>query len=236
MTALVLHTLFKVWIAFEASRQLGADRQSGALELLLCTPLSVHEIVRGQWLGLLRQFGPPAFVVCVADVIFFLAGRPFSQNDRFEWLLLCAAGVSVFLLDLITISWTAMWLGLMRRRTGQGGINALVRICGLPWILFGIFTATMAALDEWQVIQMHRFSNWMLPIWWMMSVVIALFFGLNAYRQLHQNLRAVAAERYVGRGAAWGRALGLAFGRMRAGEITPPPAGPVAGAGPSSLR
>ncbi len=236
MTALTLHTLFKVWTAFEASRQLGGDRHSGALELLLCTPLPVHEILRGQWLGLLRQFGPPALVVCVADLIFLAAGWPFAQQARTEWFMLCAAGISVFVLDLIAISWTAMWLGLTHRRTGQGGVNALVRICILPWVLFGVLTAIVAALDEWRIVRVRDFSDWILPTWWIISGAVSIFFGVSAYRQLHQNLRAVAAERYTGRGAAWGRALGRAFGQMRSGQITPPPAGPAAGAGASTLR
>ncbi|HMJ90001.1 MAG TPA: ABC transporter permease subunit [Candidatus Acidoferrum sp.] len=236
MTALSLHTLFKAWIAFEASRHLGGDRQSGALELLLCTPISVHEILRGQWLGVLRQFGPAALVVCMADVIFLIAGWPFSKKDQVEWFLVWTAGISIFVLDLITLSWTAMWLGLLRKRTGQGGVHALVRICLVPWILFAVLTAILAALDEWRIIRMNKVSDWMLPFWWMISAGISIFFGWGAYKQLHQNLRAVAAERFVGRGAAWGRALGRAFNRARTGSLTPPPAGPAADAGASALR
>ena len=41
-------------------RQFAEDRHSGALELVVSTPLGVKEILRGQWLALRRQFlGPP---------------------------------------------------------------------------------------------------------------------------------------------------------------------------------
>jgi hypothetical protein len=51
-TGLVLGAVLKVWMTSEASWQLAADRRSGALELLLVTPLSEREICRGQWLGI----------------------------------------------------------------------------------------------------------------------------------------------------------------------------------------
>ena len=69
-TALLLHGMLKGWVALEASRQLGTDRHNGALELLLCTPLDVPTILRGQWLAIVRQFAGPVCVVCVADLVF----------------------------------------------------------------------------------------------------------------------------------------------------------------------
>lgn len=43
-------------LAVAASERFAVDRKTGALELILCTPLSVWEILRGHWLGLIRRF------------------------------------------------------------------------------------------------------------------------------------------------------------------------------------
>ncbi|HAB18540.1 MAG TPA: hypothetical protein DCE44_19135 [Verrucomicrobiales bacterium] len=51
--------LIYLGVASQASRFLGDARRSGLLELLLATPLNESQIIRGQWMGLLRMFGPP---------------------------------------------------------------------------------------------------------------------------------------------------------------------------------
>ncbi|MBI3879993.1 MAG: ABC transporter permease subunit, partial [Verrucomicrobia bacterium] len=52
-------------VASQACRFLVDARRSGVLELLLATPLTDREIVRGQWRGLLRMFGLP-LLLCLA--------------------------------------------------------------------------------------------------------------------------------------------------------------------------
>ena len=61
--SLILNATLKVWIALEAGHRLAEDKKSGAIELLLCSPLTVCEIIRGQWLALRRQFFAPLIVV-----------------------------------------------------------------------------------------------------------------------------------------------------------------------------
>lgn len=51
--------LLYVWTASQASRLLLDARRSGMLELLLISPVSDRQIVRGQWQALLRTFGIP---------------------------------------------------------------------------------------------------------------------------------------------------------------------------------
>jgi len=51
--------LLYVWAASQACRFFVEARRSGLLELLLVSPVSGSQIVRGQWQGLLRMFGLP---------------------------------------------------------------------------------------------------------------------------------------------------------------------------------
>jgi ABC-type transport system involved in multi-copper enzyme maturation permease subunit len=51
--------LLYLWTASQACRFFVEARQSGLLELLLATPVSGKQIVRGQWRALLRMFGLP---------------------------------------------------------------------------------------------------------------------------------------------------------------------------------
>jgi ABC-type transport system involved in multi-copper enzyme maturation permease subunit len=60
--------LLYVWAASQASRFFVEARRSGLLELLLVSPLSESQIVRGQWQGWLRMFGLPVALLLAADV------------------------------------------------------------------------------------------------------------------------------------------------------------------------
>ncbi len=67
-----LFTLFLyLGVASQAARFFVDARKSGLLELLLATPLTAPQIVRGQWQGLLRMFGLP-LALCLA--VQFYAG------------------------------------------------------------------------------------------------------------------------------------------------------------------
>src|SRR6185295_7681410 len=76
-TAFGMHFLLKVFIALEASRRLNEDRRSGALELLLVTPLSLRQIISGQALALRKMFiSAMAIVVMVNIFMLWLVGGP----------------------------------------------------------------------------------------------------------------------------------------------------------------
>ncbi len=212
MTALLAHSFFKCWVAMEASKQLGADRRSGALELLLSTPLSVPDILRGQWLALLRQFGPAVALVCAVDLVFLGLGlKETGSNDRGSWILTCLAGIGVFVLDLITLALLSMWLSLRGRKTSQAGLSAIVRVCVVPWFLFGAFCAFVAVLDEvfgYSALPSdYREGQWLLTVWVGISAVNDFLLGASALRNLRTRFRSVAMERVETRAGIWQRLL-----------------------------
>ena len=209
MTAVLLHSFFKCWIAMEASRRLGLDRRSGALELLLCTPLSVKEILRGQWLALLRQFGAAIALICVMDILFLALGlkHSYSANDRHEWIVLWLAGLGMFVLDLAALALLAMWMSLKNRKPTQAGLLAIVRVCIIPWALFGAFGAMLAVLDGLFRIQVPGRWNGMffLGIWFAISFANSLLLALTSLRNLRTQFRVCALDRSEARVPFWRR-------------------------------
>ena len=74
--AFVMHLLLKVFVATEASRRLNEDRRSGALELLLVSPLSISQIISAQTAAL-RQITPTTRVTMRSPT---RSGRSRSEN------------------------------------------------------------------------------------------------------------------------------------------------------------
>lgn len=136
-SVLVLHTVLRWWIAAEAAMSLGPDRRSGALELLLCTGLSIREIVRGRLLALQRQFLVPSIGVLVIDlwVLMVLLNRSSSAADQSWWLACFAVLALVFLADMVALAWLGLWYSLVARRVTRALLWAGGIVFGLPWAL-----------------------------------------------------------------------------------------------------
>ena len=56
-------------IASQACRFFVEARRSGLIELLLATPLTVTQILQGQWRAMLRMFGPPLALFLAAQLV-----------------------------------------------------------------------------------------------------------------------------------------------------------------------
>ena len=222
-TALVAHSFFKCWLAMEAARRLGADRRSGALELLLSTPLSVNEILRGQWLALLRQFGAAVALVCAVDFLFLGLGlkRVYSEEGRGWWTAMCLAGISIFVFDMITLALVSMWSSLRNLKANQAsaGITAIVRVCVVPWFLFGAFGAFMAVLEEaFQVRPLSSSSATpyvLLGVWFLISAANNVLLASWSLRNLRTRFRIVATQPLELRRGFLGRLIGRKVAEMK---------------------
>jgi ABC-type transport system involved in multi-copper enzyme maturation permease subunit len=190
-TALIAHTVLKFWVVTEAARRFSLDRQSGALELMLSTPISVKELVRGQLMGLERQFAGPVFVVLLADFVFLLASR--HQSGM---VILWVAGMSIFVIDIVTLSWLGMWRGLNSRRPNRASAAALTRILMLPWLVFFMLMTVAAVSDGFGRAISRWDANTPVLIWLVISLGVDVLFGLPARTRLLARFREVATQRF----------------------------------------
>jgi hypothetical protein len=149
LTAYCAHTLLKFWLAAEACRPLAEERWSGTLEVLLSTPLSVDEILKGELLALKHQFGWPVLVVLVADCMMLLASfRDSAWDPSNDWVVLCVMLMIVFVADLYTLAWVGLWLSLNARRGSHAVAGTVGRVLVLPWAVL-ILGFSLLALFPW---------------------------------------------------------------------------------------
>ena len=143
--AAAVHFVFKIWVASEACRCFAEDRRSGALELLLTTPLGAEQIVRGQRKALWRQFAAPVAAVLFVDLFFMnQALRHENMTDtesRQGDVLLYLITGSFLVMDLVAISWLSMRLGL----TGRKPIRIIMLSFWWAVLLPGLVSCGMTA-------------------------------------------------------------------------------------------
>ena len=187
------------------------DRRQGAFELLLSTPLTVADILRGQLLALKRQFLGPVLAVLLVFFLFAMAASSDAllqqeSQDRIMWILFWAAGMVMLVADLIALYWVGMWAGLTARNCTRAVAGNLWRILALPWIAlgFGVLVASVvwSSADDTQVVKLF------LGLWFGLGLAADLGFGAWARHRLVTDFRLVATRRYESLPGFWKKLLG----------------------------
>ena len=133
--------LFKCLVAIEASRRLSDDRQSGALELLLVTPLSIKQILAGQKRALWKHFRVTLFILFFFfPVLMWLMSR--KNNHDPVSVIIFLGNMVVLLTDFNALGWVGMWAGLRSRQHHRAVLITLARILFLPWLLIILMAVT----------------------------------------------------------------------------------------------
>jgi len=216
-TAFLVHAVFKVWVASEACQRFGPDRRSGALELVLSTPLTVKEMLHGQMLALRRQFLWPVMVILLVDLIFLIGilGDQSGVPSSAWWCWFGVVGLSTFLLDLQALAWVGMWTGLTAKHPNRAAGSAAAQVLVFFWVLFAGFFILGKSLN------LPRPANdigyFVLFFYLGLGVLLDLPLWFWARFRLHRSLRAVATQRYEPRRSF------LARLRSRDRPATPPP-------------
>jgi ABC-type transport system involved in multi-copper enzyme maturation permease subunit len=208
MTAGLLVMLLKTWFALEAGQQLAEDRKRGALELLLSTPMTVHDILHGQFLALKRQFlGPLVAVLCVFSL--FMAGESSEavmEEDRRWWTLFWSAVMLMLVVDLAALYWLGMWQGLTARSPTRAASASVTLILVLPWIAFALLSLlfALASLNG----DSGPGPGFFLGLWFGLGIATDIGFGAWARHKLLNEFRSAAAQRFAAPRGFWKRLLG----------------------------
>ena len=200
VTAYLAHLLLKLWVASESTRLLGEDRRTGALELVLSTPLSVDQVLEGNMLALEQQFTWPVTIVLCADAAMLVGG----SVDQFlygstGWVLMSLGMLIVFIADLYALSWVGLWLGLTSRSANRAFRGAISRVLVLPWIVF-IVGLSLVATARWQTFEPSE--NGLLIAAFLISTAADVFFFFWARNNLRQHFRLAAAHQFTPRDLA----------------------------------
>jgi hypothetical protein len=216
------HAVLIFRFAALSTSRLSEDRELGALESILVTPLRVREIIRGQWQALFTQLAGPALAVLFLHGLIFwafltaysldkeiLGGVPGVlrmasnelRNASFEPFDLFGPsagilGVGVILcLNWIAFGCFGMWIALRTRHASRALWYTLGAIIGPPIAAQSIFASAGVWLG---------FAQAPGPFWGWCCIVAGFAFGvLNAvvlivygWLRLSRDFRVVATERF----------------------------------------
>lgn len=188
--SLAAHLAVRCGLTLVVVHQLGEDQRSGALELLLVTPLGGPSVVNGQMQAMRRLFGGPIAVVLLADVVFtFLEARDVFSTPVLGISFALCRGL-MLVADCIALTWLGTWFALRAGSNLRASSAALGRVLVLPWfLLLGLLTAVH--LVGWE----SRISDEMaLGTWFLVGIVNSAYWTVAARRKLSVQFRTAAAR------------------------------------------
>lgn len=210
-TAIVVNLALRYWFAGEATRLMAENRKTGALELLLSTPLQIRDILRGQWLALRNQFLGPSLGVLLVECLFMVAivRNAIPEEDRLFWFAFWIAGMVMFVADLVALYWVGLWLGLTARNPIRAMGGSLVRILILPWAGYGLVLLLMV-LRELGPRSYQAGPDWkfFLGLWFGLGLAVDIGFGAWARQKLLTEFRLAAQQQYESSKGLWKRWFG----------------------------
>ncbi len=193
----LLNSLLKLWMAIEAPRSLSDDRQSGALELLLVTPLSESGISHGLSRALWRQFAGPTLAVTVFEILLVATWPVVYQpaSASMETYVLLFSGLAMLYFDLVTLAMLTPALAIKTGLENRAVLSSVLMVLGLPWLLWFATLSIIGLARFWSSLPIRE--EWMfLGMWLVLSSLTNLKALSIARKILPGRLRAIAASPY----------------------------------------
>lgn len=190
-----MHLMLKCLMAVEATRRFSEDRQSGALELLLATPLPVAEIIQSQRRGVWFTFRwgiVTLTLMNVALLVFFTCTDMFAQDSEAlgMFLLMVLGGLVMLYLDSHALVKVGMWMALVKPRHARAFLATVLRVLLPAWlaVLFIFFMGMAGAINGGR----HT-AQGVLFMWFFIGGVVDLTAATLASNKLDLHFREIAS-------------------------------------------
>lgn len=199
----LLNTIVKVWVATEAPAPLAADRQAGALELLLVTPLSEEEITRGLRDALWKTFAIPVLSILILTALFIahiLSPNLGSYSDTVMVSWMMATGMLVLVMDCLALGRLGHARALRSKSESRAVVTSVFIVMALPWILYMAGVSGIGLLFAIGI-RLDFLSSWqfMLAFWAFLSLAVDYFALAYSNNLLPGRLRQIASARFDAR-------------------------------------
>lgn len=225
--------VFFLWVASQSSRFFVEAMRNGAMELILVTPATPAQIVKGQWRALCQTFLIPGLVLLLISLAGdwiqlrelmknmpnqVVVGAPGNFNMIHNQIVQMIAGILTYIANLFAVAWFGMWMGMTTRKPTIAILKTICFVIVLPWLaLIFIQGVTMIVT--------------MLPKWggfWPFWTATALVSALNVAKSLvfiYWSRRRLA-DRFRHQAAHEGHGAGNQMAPPSLPPIAPPPLGP----------
>ncbi len=193
------HYILCLWIAIEAPRRLADDKESGALELLLGTPIQPRQIVGGVMRILRQRFGRALLALLALDAYVFYAyfhmhrGWQGFQGQR-ELVQLAAWALVVFPVQAWAMARVGLYQGLLQANSLRATFRVVWKVGLLPWVLFLVLALACEIGQRHFRVLRHISDKTIFASWAGVQLLVCGVFLAQATWHLRRNFRALASS------------------------------------------
>ena len=182
----VLTLLLYLWMTTHATRFCADGVRTGAFELILCTPVSAREVVRGEWRAYVRTFAAPLVLLIIAQVLLARITGWIEGQSNLEVAANHADTVITSLTSATAIAWLGMWFGLRSRRPHIAVIKTYVFVLIVPAIVLSILMGILMIGFS----RAGMYEDWLPTIittllWVIKDIITILWARRNLYSRFH---------------------------------------------------
>jgi hypothetical protein len=140
-SAVAVNVLLAIWVAAKACFMIADARSSGALDLLLTTPLRPQQIVDGHVTALQRQFLRPFLALTIIELIVVVLLLDYSSDvltsgtELLSAVLITVVTATVLGAQLFSCAWFGLWCGLTSRKPAQAVVKTVLWVFVLPFFV-----------------------------------------------------------------------------------------------------
>jgi hypothetical protein len=204
VTHSLLGLILYIWVAAQATRFPSDARRNGALELVLCTPVTIAQMIRGQWIALLRMtflpllviLGMSAFQQYQAWMILIgnapMANSQVNKDMEIYQLVSAISGTVVFLTTLAALGWFGMLMGLRSKKTSAALTKTVVLVQVLPWLAVAILQGVLMMATIWMKISFY-WTALLAAVVFLMKDATFIFWSRH---RLYRDFREIAAQSF----------------------------------------
>jgi len=147
-TGLAIHTLVLYYAAMAASQRLAEDKQTGALELILSTPIAERSISRGLWMAYGRRMFFPALLAVLVHFFFIWLCMTMATLDPPGKIPPRTTPAEIF--------WSALLDTPLRGQVLDWEFGFMLRIGLLMLVLLTAIWFTLGWVGRWLGLQMKH--------------------------------------------------------------------------------
>lgn len=166
IAATVLDLTYKFYAATEAPRQLIQDRRSGALELLLTTPIQNRTLLNGLAAAHRSLFRSMTRTLIVLNVVLLLivltepGNINFSSREKPIFFCFYTGAMAAAYCDFRTLSSLGAWFGLVRKTQLRATLDSFGLVLIAPWIVFVLMMFMLASANADEDVLGPAFLMW----------------------------------------------------------------------------
>jgi ABC-type transport system involved in multi-copper enzyme maturation permease subunit len=178
-----------------ATAQLLAEQEQGTMEMLLSTPLSPREIMRGQLMALVRQFSGPFTLVFglqwLAAIFLFLSEGELALSLGVVILsFLCS-------FNLYVLYHLGMWSAVTVKDPKHASGAAIGQCFFIPVLILTLIMAGIGFLNWMGLMRLNPQPRHVIGTWLAIQCASNIFWLVVVRKSLPQKMRAWAMQRYT---------------------------------------